>query len=68
MKKLFLLILLALLIAGCSSEFYKHDSLYKDWDHVKFSLSGYQNPTAEHAKMSAERGWWGEEIPYVPAE
>ena len=68
MKKLFILIALTLLVAGCSSEFYKHDSVYKDWDHVKFSWSGYQNPTAEHAKMSEERGWWGEEIPYVPAE
>ncbi len=68
MKKLFFLLALTLLIVGCSSEFYKHDSVYKDWGHAKFSLWGYENPTAEHAKMSEERGWWGEEIPYVPAE
>ena len=68
MKKLFIFILLAILIAGCSSEFYKHDSVFKDWEHVKFSWWGYKNPTAEHAKMSQERGWWGEEIPYIPAE
>ena len=41
---------------------------YKDWDHIKFSWWGYDNPTAEDAKMSDERGWWGEEIPYIPAE
>ena len=57
-----------MIITGCSSEFYKHDSIYKDWDHVKFSWWGYENPTADHAKMSTDRGWWGEEIPYVPAE
>jgi hypothetical protein len=68
MKKLVFFIALTLLIAGCSSEFYKHDSVYKDWDHVQFSWWDYQNPTAEYAKMSEERGWWGEAIPYIPAE
>jgi hypothetical protein len=33
-----------------------------------FSWWEYENPTAEHAKMSDERGWWGEEIPYIPVE
>ena len=68
MRKIFLLIIMSMIIVGCSSEFYKHDSIYKDWDHVKFSWWGYENPNAEHAKMSTERGWWGEEIPYLPAE
>jgi hypothetical protein len=53
-----------MLIAGCSSEFYKHDSIYKDWDHVKFSWWEYKNPTVENANMSTERGWWGKEMPY----
>jgi hypothetical protein len=68
MKKLFFLIILTILIAGCSSEFYKHDSVFKDWDRVQFSWWDYQNPTAEHAKMYAQRGWWGEEIPYILAK
>jgi hypothetical protein len=68
MKKLFLLIVLALLIAGCSDEFLAHDTTFKDWDHVKFSWGGYKNPTAEDAQMSNERGWWGEEVPYIAAE
>ena len=68
MKKLIVLLFIGLLLAGCSDEFLAHDSLYKDWSHVKFSWWEYDNPTAEHAKMSAERGWWGEEIPYIPAE
>ena len=68
MKRLIVLILLAIMIAGCSPEFYKHDSIFKDWDHWGFSWWGYKNPTAENAQMSQERGWWGEEIPYIPAE
>jgi hypothetical protein len=68
MKKLIVLLFMVLLLSGCSDEFLAHDTLFKDWDHVKFSWGGYKNPTAEHAQMSADRGWWGEEIPYIPAE
>jgi hypothetical protein len=68
MKNLIFLIILTIFLAGCSSDFYKHDSIYKDWDHAMFSWWEYENPTAEHAKMSDERGWWGEEIPYIPVE
>jgi hypothetical protein len=65
--KNFILIIISMIITGCSSEFYKHDSIYKDWDHIKFSWWEYENPTEKHAKMSTERGWWGEEIPYMSA-
>ena len=68
MKKIIVFAILGLLIIGCSSEFYKHDSLYNDWDHAKFSWWDYKNPSAEHAAMSEGRGWWGEEIPYIPAQ
>ncbi len=53
MKKLIVLLFIGLLLAGCASQ---HDSIYKDWDHIKFSWWGYRNPTAEQAKMSDERG------------
>jgi hypothetical protein len=68
MKKLVFLVLAGLLIAGCSAEFYQHDTLFKNWDHVKFSWWEYKSPTADHAKMSAEQNWWGKAIPYIPAE
>jgi uncharacterized protein YcfL len=68
MKKLFLLLVAVLLIAGCTSEFYKHDRVFATNSHVGYSWWGHSNTTAEHAKMSAEQGWWGKEIPYIPAK
>jgi hypothetical protein len=69
MKKLVVIgLLLGLLMTGCSSEFYKHDTVFKDWDHWKFSWWGYHNPTAQDASESQQQGWWGQEIPYIPAE
>jgi hypothetical protein len=68
MKKIIVLLFIVFLLAACSDEFYKHDAVYKDLDHIAFSWWGYKNPTAEDAKLSQERGWWGEAIPYIPAE
>jgi hypothetical protein len=44
------------------SEFWQHDTLYKNWDHTHFSLCGYKEPTAETGMKSQEQGWWGIEI------
>jgi len=68
MKKLFLLLVAVMLIAGCTSEFYKHDSVFKTNQHVAYSWWGYKQTSAQDAKMSADQGWWGKEIPYVPAK
>jgi hypothetical protein len=68
MKKMLLLLAAAMLIAGCTSEFYKHDTLFKTNQHAAYSWWGYKNTTPQAAKMSAEQGWWGKEIPYVPAK
>jgi hypothetical protein len=73
MKKLLIIIMLGLFVYGCGataqqSEYWKHDSHFKNWDHLKFSLWGYKNPTAETQKESQEQGWWGTEVPYIPAE
>ena len=72
MKKLAAVFILSAFLFGCGasatqSEFWKHDALYKDWDHTWFSLSGYKSPTADDSKRSMEKGWWGVEIPYSPA-
>ena len=68
MKKLLLLLVAAMLIAGCTSEFYKHDSVFRTNQHVAYSWWGYKSTTPQDAKMSADQGWWGKEIPYVPAK
>jgi major membrane immunogen (membrane-anchored lipoprotein) len=70
MKKMMVLMVLALLLAGCGksamrSEFYQHDSIYKSWDHMRFSWFGYRNPTDEDMQKSIDQGWWGIELPYV---
>jgi hypothetical protein len=73
MKNVRLVFLLGLFLAGCShlggqSEFWQHDSMYKNWDHTKFSIYGYQNPTVETGTKSQEQAWWGIDIPYIPAQ
>ncbi len=73
MKKLIMGGLLAIFLMGCGqsalrSEFWQHDSVYKNWDHMKFSWFGYGTPTAEDQLNSVEQGWWGIDVPYVPGQ
>jgi hypothetical protein len=42
--------------------------MYKNWDHMRYSLTGYTNPTAETGEMSQDQGWWGIDVPYIPAK
>jgi len=42
--------------------------MYKNWNHAKFSMTGYKSPTAQDAQTSAEQEWWGIDVPYVPAK
>ena len=67
MKKLLLIILMGLFFSGCGtaakeSQFWEHGSMYKNWDHLRYSWWGYKNPTSETGKKSQEQGWWGKPI------
>ena len=67
------MLLLAAFIAGCGqaarqSELWQHDSFYKDWGHLAFSWGGYKSNSADLAQRSQDQGWWGIEIPYIPAQ
>ncbi len=73
MKKFIVLIMMAMLLVGCSgslqqSEYLEHDKMYKNWDHMKFSWFGHRNYTEEDIQKSIDQGWWGFEMPYVPGE
>ena len=68
MKKIIFLLIVVVFLAGCSAEFYKHDSVYRTNDHMFFSWWGYRNPTQEDLNKSESQGWWGEPVPYIPAE
>ena len=68
MKKVIFLLIIAFFLAGCTAEWYKHDTIYKTNDHMTFSWWGYKSPTDEDLKNSESEGWWGDEIPYIPAE
>lgn len=64
MKRFFLLALIGLFLSGCAgaakqSGFWEHDTMYKNWDHLKYSWYGYKNPTVKTGKESKEQGWWG---------
>ena len=67
MKKLFLVLIAGFFLSSCGtaaqqSEFWKHDTIYKNWDHLKFSWFGYKNPTKETGKTSQAEKWWGEAV------
>jgi hypothetical protein len=68
MKKILFLLIVLVFLAGCSAEWYEHDTIYKTNDHMFYSWGGYKNTTQEDLQMSESEGWWGEEIPYIPAE
>ena len=67
MKRLILVLTLAFFLAGCGaaakqSEFWEHDSMYKNTDPMLFSWFGYKKPTKETGKKSTEENWWGKEV------
>ena len=35
---------------------------------MTFSWWGYKSPDNEDLKKSESEGWWGTEVPYIPAE
>lgn len=72
MKKLLLLPLMGMFLFGCASmkesEFWEHDTMYASGAHMSYSIWGYKNPDAKWQKLSEEQGWWGKEVPYIPAK
>ena len=44
------------------SEFWEHDSMYKDFDHLKFSWYGHKSSSDEELKSNKVKEWWGKEV------
>lgn len=64
MKKILFVILMLTFLFGCGtlgkqSEFWQHDSVYKNMDHMKFSIYGYKDITEKDKHNSEKQGWWG---------
>ena len=69
MKKLILVLLTALFLAGCGtaakeSEFWEHGTMYRNWNHLRFSWYEYKQPPPSTADTSMKqqvvgknRGW-----------
>jgi uncharacterized protein YcfL len=71
MKRWFLLMMAVLFLAGCASAresgYYEHNTLYKNWDHMKFSWGDYKNADQKDGQKSKDEGWWGVTV-QVPRE
>lgn len=64
MKRLFFVGLVVLFLSGCGaaareSGFYDHNTVYRDWDHLKFSICGYKQVDQREAQLSKSEDWWG---------
>jgi hypothetical protein len=63
MRKLFCLVVLVVFLGGCSgieqSNFWRHDTMYKNSDHLKYSWCGYKDCKSSDSKKSKDQGWWG---------
>ena len=67
MKRLIAAMMMALFLSGCGaaareSGFYDHNTMYKNWDHLKFSVYGYQDIRPKAVDQSRVEEWWGKAI------
>lgn len=67
MKRLLAVTLIVLFLFGCGaaareSGFYDHNTMYRDWDHAKFSMWGYKAVDKKEAQQSKVEDWWGKTI------
>ena len=65
--------MIALFLSGClaaakESQFFEHKTLFKNWEHFKFSNWGYKNPSKETYQKTLEQNWWGKPILYIGGE
>ena len=64
MKRLFVVMMTALFLSGCGaaareSGYFEHNTLYKNWEHLRFSMCGFKGVDQKEAMQSKEQDWWG---------
>ncbi|TRZ85165.1 hypothetical protein D4R89_12750 [bacterium] len=63
-KRWLALLGMVLVLAGCGaaareSGFYEHNTMYRNFDHLKFSIYDYKQVDEKEARLSKEQDWWG---------
>ena len=64
MKRFIAVMMMVLFLAGCGaaareSGYYEHSTMYRNYDHLKFSMCGYKNVSPQEVRLSKEQDWWG---------
>ena len=64
MKKLFIVTMMLLFLCGCGaaareSGFYEHNTMYRNGDHLLFSVYGYKKVDTKEVQESSTQQWWG---------
>jgi hypothetical protein len=67
MKRAVAVLMMVLFLTGCGaaareSGFYEHSTMYRDWDHLKFSIYGYKTVEPKEIQASKAQEWWGKNI------
>ncbi len=66
MKRMILVCVAVVFFAGCAlaekSEFFQHDTMYRDGEHLWYSWHKFKTTDEEDAKKSQAENWWGELI------
>ena len=66
LKILYPTLFVCVLFLGCAhireSDWLNYNTQYASWEHAKFSICGYRNPTVEDVRLSKEQNWWGKAI------
>lgn len=67
MKRFIAVMITVLFLSGCGaaareSGFYEHSTMYRNGDHLKFSMCGYKKVSPQEVRQSKEQDWWGKTI------
>ena len=65
MKRIIVVLLGVLFLAGCGaaareSGYYEHDSMYRNFSHLKFSIHDFKEViTPKEVEKTKKQDWWG---------